>query len=94
LVRPQAIIRAADFLKKPDIFFVTFFGWFFWASTIPLGREVLPEIGMGKCGAFASDFPRRHLFLVAGAGFVWSMGILISARDTPRNCDHHHNRNP
>jgi hypothetical protein len=78
----QAIIRAADLKAGYLVTFLLFFG----ASTIPLGREVLPKLRWEGAGAFASGF-YAATYVLSVIGFVWSM-YLISHVMTPRIARH------
>ncbi len=84
----QAIIRAADLKAGYLVTFLLFFG----ASTIPLGREVLPKLRWDGAGAFASGL-YAATYVLSVIGFVWSM-YLISHVMTPRIARHHHEPKP
>jgi len=79
----QAIIRAADLKAGYLVTFLLFFG----ASTIPLGREVLPKLRWDLTGGFASVLYAVS-YVLSVIGFVWSM-YLISHVMTPRVAKHH-----
>lgn len=74
----QAIIRAADLKAGYLVTFLLFFG----ASTIPLGREVLPKLRWDAAGGLASGIYAVSYGLSV-IGFLWSM-YLISHVMTPR----------
>ena len=78
----QAIIRAADLKAGYLVTFLLFFG----ASTIPLGREVLPKLRWDASGGLASGIYAVS-YLLSVVGFVWSM-YLISHVMTPRVAKH------
>ena len=78
----QAIIRAADLKAGYLVTFLLFFG----ASTIPLGREVLPKLRWDGVAGFASGL-YAATYLLSVIGFVWSM-YLISHVMTPRIARH------
>jgi hypothetical protein len=78
----QAIIRAADLKAGYLVTFLLFFG----ASTIPLGREVLPKLRWSGAGEFASGIYSAS-YVLSVIGFVWSM-YLISHVMTPRVAKH------
>jgi hypothetical protein len=84
----QAIIRAADLKAGYLVTFLLFFG----ASTIPLGREVLPKLRWDGAGAFASGL-YAAAYALSVIGFVWSM-YLISHVMTPRVAKHHKEPKP
>jgi hypothetical protein len=84
----QAIIRAADLKAGYLVTFLLFFG----ASTIPLGREVLPKLRWVGTGVFASEL-YAVTYVLSVAGFVWSM-YLISHVMTPRIARHHKEPKP
>ena len=80
----QAIIRAADLKAGYLVTFLLFFG----ASTIPLGKEVLPRLRWATgAEAFASGL-YAITYLVFAVGFVWAL-YLISHVLTPRIARHH-----
>ena len=79
----QAIIRAADLKAGYLVTFLLFFG----ASTIPLGREVLPKLRWEGVGGLASGV-YAFSYILSVMGFVWSM-YLISHVMTPRVAKHH-----
>ena len=79
----QASIRAADLKAGYLVTFLLFFG----ASTIPLGREVLPKLRWEGNGAFASGL-YAATYVLSVIGFVWSM-YLISHVMTPRVAKHY-----
>ena len=84
----QAIIRAADLKAGYLVTFLLFFG----ASTIPLGREVLPKLRWDTAGGLASGIYAASYFLSV-IGFVWSM-YLISHVMKPRIAKHHKEPRP
>lgn len=84
----QAIIRAADLKAGYLVTFLLFFG----ASTIPLGREVLPKLRWDLVGGPASTVYAVSYGLSV-IGFVWSM-YLISHVMTPRVSRHHKQPKP
>jgi hypothetical protein len=81
----QAIIRAADLKAGYLVTFLLFFG----ASTIPLGKEVLPAL---QWATRLEDWVSA-LYLISYGGFVltfvWSL-YLISHVLTPRVARHSH----
>lgn len=87
----QAIIRAADLKAGYLVTFLLFFG----ASTIPLGREVLPKLHWHSValahGIYALDGVASGIYattyILSVIGFVWSM-YLISHVMTPRVAKH------
>jgi len=84
----QAIIRAADLKAGYLVTFLLFFG----ASTIPLGREVLPKLRWDGVAAFASGL-YAATYALSVIGFVWSM-YLISHVMTPRIARRHQEPKP
>lgn len=84
----QAIIRAADLKAGYLVTFLLFFG----ASTIPLGREVLPKLRWDGAGVLASGL-YAGTYVLSVIGFVWSM-YLISHVMTPRVAKHHKEPRP
>jgi hypothetical protein len=78
----QGIIRAADLKAGYLVTFLLFFG----ASTIPLGREVLPKLEWASVGLAGGLYLLTYFGLVVG--FVWSL-ILISHALKPRIARHH-----
>jgi hypothetical protein len=84
----QAIIRAADLKAGYLVTFLLFFG----ASTIPLGREVLPKLRWAGAGALPSAIYAAS-YVISVVGFVWSM-YLISHVMTPRVAKLHKEPNP
>lgn len=84
----QAIIRAADLKAGYLVTFLLFFG----ASTIPLGREVLPKLRWDLGGGFVSGLYAAS-YALSVVGFVWSM-YLISHVMTPRVGKHHKQPRP
>lgn len=78
----QAIIRAADLKAGYLVTFLLFFG----ASTIPLGREVLPKLRWDASGGPGSGIYAVS-YAISVIGFVWSM-YLISHVMTPRVAKH------
>lgn len=84
----QAIIRAADLKAGYLVTFLLFFG----ASTIPLGREVLPKLRWEGSGAFTSGL-YATTYVLSVIGFVSSM-YLISHVMTPRVAKQHKEPRP
>lgn len=84
----QAIIRAADLKAGYLVTFLLFFG----ASTIPLGREVLPKLRWDVSGGLPSGIYAAS-YALSVVGFVWSM-YLISHVMTPRVAKHHKELKP
>ena len=84
----QAIIRAADLKAGYLVTFLLFFG----ASTIPLGREVLPKLRWDLSGGPASG-AYAVSYALSVIGFVWSM-YLISHVMAPRVSKHHKETRP
>lgn len=84
----QAIIRAADLKAGYLVTFLLFFG----ASTIPLGREVLPKLRWDLSGGLPSGIYAVS-YVLSVIGFVWSM-YLISHVMTPRIAKHHKEPKP
>ncbi len=80
----QAIIRAADLKAGYLVTFLLFFG----ASTIPLGKEVLPKLRWGSAGEILASGLYAVTYLVFALGFVWAL-YLISHVLTPRIARHH-----
>ena len=80
----QAIIRAADLKAGYLVTFLLFFG----ASTIPLGKEVLPKLRWGSPGEILGSGIYAFSYLIFAAGFVWAL-YLISHVLTPRIARHH-----
>jgi len=80
----QAIIRAADLKAGYLVTFLLFFG----ASTIPLGKEVLPKLRWGNPGEIFASGLYAITYLVFAVGFVWAL-YLISHVLTPRIARHH-----
>lgn len=80
----QAIIRAADLKAGYLVTFLLFFG----ASTIPLGKEVLPKLRWGSAGEIAASGLYAVSYLIFAVGFVWAL-YLISHVLTPRIARHH-----
>jgi hypothetical protein len=80
----QAIIRAADLKAGYLVTFLLFFG----ASTVPLGKDVIPKLRwLGPITDLESSlYLLTYLSLVVG--FVWSL-VLISHALTPRVARHH-----
>ena len=84
----QAIIRAADLKAGYLVTFLLFFG----ASTIPLGREVLPKLRWDLSGGLASGIYAVS-YALSVIGFVSSM-YLISHVMTPRVRKHQQEPKP
>lgn len=80
----QAIIRAADLKAGYLVTFLLFFG----ASTIPLGKEVLPDLRWARLGEDLASGVYVLSYLVFAVGFVWAL-YLISHVLTPRIARHH-----
>ncbi len=80
----QAIIRAADLKAGYLVTFLLFFG----ASTIPLGKEVLPKLRWGTAGEILASGLYAATYLAFALGFVWAL-YLISHVLTPRIARHH-----
>jgi len=80
----QAIIRAADLKAGYLVTFLLFFG----ASTIPLGKEVLPALRWARTGEILASGVYAVSYLVFAVGFVWAL-YLISHVLTPRIARHH-----
>jgi Family of unknown function (DUF5706) len=80
----QAIIRAADLKAGYLVTFLLFFG----ASTIPLGKEVVPKLvwQANRAGIAGALYLITYAALVLG--FVWSL-YLISHVLMPRIARHH-----
>lgn len=62
----QAIIRATDLKAGYLVTFLLFFG----ASTIPLGKEVLPKLRWGSTGEILASGIYSVAYLIFAAGFV------------------------
>jgi|ERR1700730_8255722 hypothetical protein len=80
----QGIIRAADLKAGYLVTFLLFFG----ASTVPLGKDVIPKLQwLSPIGDLASGL---YILTYTGlvVGFVWSL-VLISHVLTPRIARHH-----
>ena len=80
----QAIIRAADLKAGYLVTFLLFFG----ASTIPLGKEVLPRLRWQYPGEILASSIYAVTYLLFALGFVWAL-YLISHVLTPRIARHH-----
>jgi Family of unknown function (DUF5706) len=80
----QAIIRAADLKAGYLVTFLLFFG----ASTIPLGKEVLPALRWVSAGEIAASGLYSASYVVFALGFVRAL-YLISHVLTPRIARHH-----
>src|SRR5258707_13786458 len=80
----QAIIRAADLKAGYLVTFLLFFG----ASTIPLGKEVLPKLRWVSPGEMAASGAYAVTYIVFALGFVRAL-YLISHVLTPRIARHH-----
>src|ERR1700739_4983809 len=80
----QAIIRAADLKAGYLVTFLLFFG----ASTIPLGKEVLPTLRWVSAGEMAASGVEVWTYIVFALGFVRAL-YLISHVLTPRIARHH-----
>lgn len=80
----QAIIRAADLKAGYLVTFLLFFG----ASTIPLGKEVLPALRWASTGEIAASGLYAASYAVFALGFVRAL-YLISHVLTPRIARHH-----
>jgi len=75
----QAIIRAADLKAGYLVTFLLFFG----ASTIPLGKEVLPKLRWGNSGEIFASGLYAVTYFVFAVGFGRAL-YLISHVLTPR----------
>src|SRR3981189_1384619 len=75
----QAIIRAADLKAGYLVTFLLFFG----ASTVPLGKEVLPALRWVSAGEIAASGLYAASYLVFALGFARAL-YLISHVLTPR----------
>ena len=80
----QAIIRAADLKAGYLVTFLLFFG----ASTIPLGKEVLPALRWARLGEDLASGVYAASYLAFALGFMWAL-YLISHVLTPRIARHH-----
>ena len=80
----QAIIRAADLKAGYLLTFLLFFG----ASTIPLGKEVLPKLRWGDSGEILASGLYAVTYFVFAVAFGWAL-YLISHVLTPRIARHH-----
>jgi hypothetical protein len=80
----QAIIRAADLKAGYLVTFLLFFG----ATTIPLGKEVLPKLRWASIGEILGSGIYAVAYLIFAVGFVWAL-YLISHVLTPRVTRHH-----
>jgi len=80
----QAIIRAADLKAGYLVTFLLFFG----ASTIPLGKEVLPDLRWARLGEDVASGVYAVSYATFAVGFVWAL-YLISHVLTPRIARHH-----
>jgi pycsar effector protein len=80
----QGIIRAADLKAGYLVTFLLFFG----ASTIPLGKEVIPKLEWANAAGDLASGLYLVTYLGLVVGFVWSL-ILISRALTPRIARHH-----
>jgi len=80
----QAIIRAADLKAGYLVTFLLFFG----ASTIPLGKEVLPSLRWGNATQMLASGIYSLSYLIFASGFVWAL-YLISHVLMPRIARHH-----
>jgi hypothetical protein len=80
----QAIIRAADLKAGYLVTFLLFFG----ASTIPLGKEVLPKLRWVTPVEISMSALYGATYLAFALGFAWALH-LISHVLTPRIARHH-----
>src|SRR5260370_9692819 len=80
----QAIIRAADLKAGYLVTFLLFFG----ASTVPLGKEVLPALRWVSAREIAASGLYAASYLVFALGFARAL-YLISHVLTPRIARHH-----
>ena len=80
----QATIRAADLKAGYLVTFLLFFG----ASTIPLGKEVLPALRWVSAGEIAASGLYAASYVAFALGFVRAL-YLISHVLTPRIARHH-----
>jgi hypothetical protein len=80
----QATIRAADLKAGYLVTFMIFFG----ASTIPLGKEVIPRLHWGAMTELAASAVYTSSYLVFAIGFIWAL-YLISQVLMPRIARHH-----
>jgi hypothetical protein len=80
----QGIIRAADLKAGYLVTFLLFFG----ASTIPLGKEVIPKLEWANAAVGLAGGLYLLTYFGLVVGFVWSL-ILISHALTPRIARHH-----
>ena len=80
----QAIIRAADLKAGYLVTFLLFFG----ASTVPLGKDVIPKLEWFTPIADIASGLYLLTYLGLVVGFVWSL-VLISRVLTPRIARHH-----
>lgn len=74
----QAIIRAADLKAGYLVTFLLFFG----ASTIPLGKDVIPKLNWASAMDDAASAVYLLTYLGLVIAFVWSL-VLISRALTP-----------
>ncbi|HKE09347.1 MAG TPA: Pycsar system effector family protein [Candidatus Acidoferrum sp.] len=80
----QAIIRAADLKAGYLVTFLLFFG----ASTIPLGKEVLPDLRWARLAQDVASGLYALSYAIFAVGFVWAL-YLISHVLMPRIARHH-----
>src|ERR1700675_574136 len=80
----QATIRAADLKAGYLVTFLIFFG----ASTIPLGKEVIPRWRWGAVTDLAASAVYTSSYFVFALGFIWAL-YLISQVLMPRIARHH-----
>ncbi len=80
----QGIIRAADLKAGYLVTFLLFFG----ASTVPLGKDVIPKLEWFTPIADIASGMYLLTYLGLVVGFVWSL-VLISRVLTPRMARHH-----
>jgi hypothetical protein len=80
----QAIIRAADLKAGYLVTFLLFFG----ASTIPLGKEVLPDLRWAKLTQDVVSGLYAVSYAIFAVGFVYAL-YLISHVLMPRIARHH-----
>jgi hypothetical protein len=80
----QATIRASDLKAGYLVTFLIFFG----ASTIPLGKEVIPRLRWGSVTELAASAVYTSSYFVFALGFIWAL-YLISQVLMPRITRHH-----
>jgi len=75
----QATIRASDLKAGYLVTFLIFFG----ASTIPLGKEVIPRLHWGAMTELVTSAVYTSSYFVFAIGFIWAL-YLISQVLMPR----------